>query len=497
MGIHGNRTRQDLGVIAVAAFTVVVLIIVLILHFRVWLNPPGTHDLTPQQRTAAMRSALRHGGVPALREQGGMGVLTREDIARIGNSRCIGEHECVSWVRTGRRGIWPQRCESVRANLYCAYEIVDRSGNTAAGLVQTSRSDWHQPPDLTRDPPEWFYEMMWTVRLEPDVAKAKLCEMGYCEPGALAKWKPPPRVEPPDPDAGARRRCNGVLAHIVGKGRTCLDPRDPAAREFRDCKDGFCGPVMVALPRGRYVRGTPDADAERLAGESPAVKDALRSERPAREVTIDDDIALGKFEVTFEEWDACVGQFRCPPLNWSDYEVGERGKRPIRAVSWNDIARHYLPWLNAKLGLSGAPAYRLPTDAEWEYAARAGTTTRYAFGDAIATSDAHYYDGPTDVPPRGRTIAVGSFRPNAFGLHDMHGNVWEWVEDCFGFMERVADLPTDGSARKEARCQERAVRGGSYQSQPLWVRSASRGYDRADNQRKDVGLRLARTLRAR
>jgi formylglycine-generating enzyme required for sulfatase activity len=479
------------------AFTVVVLVVALILHFRVYLSPPGTYDLTPRQRTAAINSALKHGGVPALREQGGMGVLTRDDIAHVGNSRCIGELECISWVRIGRRAIWPQRCESLRANLYCAYEITERSGNTAAALVQSSRSDQHMPPDPIGDQPDWLWELISTHRIEPDVAKAKLCEMGYCEPGALTKWKRPPRVAPPDPDVEARRRCNGVLANVVGSGRTCLDPRDPAAREFRDCKDGFCGPVMVALPRGRYTRGTTDADAERLAGETPAAKDAVRGERPAREVTIDDDIAVGKFEVTFEEWDGCVAQARCPPLSWTDYEVGERGRRPIRAVSWNDIARHYLPWLNARLGLTGAQAYRLPTDAEWEYAARAGTTTRYAFGDAIATSDAQYYDGPADAPPRGKTAEVGSFRANAFGLHDMHGNVAEWVEDCFGFMEGVADLPTDGSARKDARCQERAVRGGSYQSRSMLIRSASRGYDRADSKRSDVGLRLARTLRAR
>ena len=491
-----NGVTQQLGVAALAAFTVVVLLVGLVLHFRVYLSPPGTHDLTPRQRTAAMKSALKHGGVAALREHGGMDVLTRDDIAHIGNSRCIGEHECTSWVRTGRRGIWPQRCESLRANLYCAYEITDHSGNTAAAFVQTSRSDWHQPPDLTRDPPEWFYEMWWTDRPAPDVAKAKLCEMGYCEPGALTKWKRPPRVEPPDPDAEARRRCDGVLAAIVGKGKTCLNPRDPAAREFRDCKGDFCGPVMVALPRGRYTRGTSDTEAERLLGDDPGVKNVLGSERPAREVAIDYDIAVGKFEVTFEEWDACVGQARCHPLSWTNYEPDERGKRPITSVSWNDVTRQYLPWLNARLGLSGQHAYRLPSDAEWEYAARAGTTTRYAFGDAIATSDAQYHDGPWDAPRR-KSVAVGSFPPNGFGLHDMHGNVAEWVEDCFGFIDDAADLPTDGSARKEARCQDHAVRGGSFASAPMLIRSASRSYSGADSQMKLVGLRVARTLRRR
>src|SRR5262245_56097689 len=98
-----NWVARKIGAVGVIAFTVVVLIVGLILHFRVWLNPPGTHDLTPRQRAAAMKSALRDGGVPALREQG-MGVLTRDDIAHVGNSQCIGEHECISWVRVGRRG---------------------------------------------------------------------------------------------------------------------------------------------------------------------------------------------------------------------------------------------------------------------------------------------------------------------------------------------------------------------------------------------------------
>ena len=473
------------------AILVLLLIYLVVEHFWAYLEAPGTHDLTPRQRTVTVKSALRRGGIVALREQGGIDVLSREDIAQIGESRCIGEHECTRWESRRRRLF--SHCGIVQTNLYCAYEITDRHGNTAAALVKTFRSRFHSPPDLTGDPPEVFYEMTITERPDAAVAHAKLCEMGYCGPGALTRWKRPPRVEPPDPDAEARARCNGVLADIVGKGKTCLNPSDPAAREFRDCKDGFCGPPMVTLPTGRYQRGTSDREAEALIPRGPGVKDVLATERPAREVAIDYHIAVGRFEVTFDEWDACVGQFRCPPLDWSNYEIGERGKRPITSVSWNDITRHYLPWLNARLGLAGANAYRLPTDAEWEYAARAGTATPYAFGDAIAASDARYRENLVDSP-RGSSVEVGSFRPNAFGLHDMHGNVAEWVEDCFGFMSRAAELPTDGSAGKEDRCAERAIRGGGYANGPMLVRSASRGYDRADSKRKDVGLRLARTL---
>ena len=121
------------------------------------------------------------------------------------------------------------------------------------------------------------------------------------------------------------------------------------------------------------------------------------------------------------------------------------GKRPVINVSWDDITREYLPWLNEKLGLSGVNGYRLLTDGEWEYAARAGTTSRYAFGNTISRSDAQFFDGPIGAP-LGNTAETGSFAPNAFGLHDMHGNVAEWVQDCFSFMNDAADLPTDGSA---------------------------------------------------
>ena len=295
------------------------------------------------------------------------------------------------------------------------------------------------------------------------------------------------------PDAEARRRCSGVLAEVVGKGKTCLDPDDPQAREFRDCRDDFCGPVMVALARGRYTRGTSDAEAEGLAAEHPPVKHVLGAERPAREVTIGTHIAVGKFEVTFDEWDGCHRDARCLAFDRPGDEGWGRGRRPVISVSWNDITRHYLPWLNAKLGLSGANAYRLLTDAEWEYAARAGTRTRYAFGDAISTSDAQFLEDPAAT--RGKSAEVGSFPPNAFGLHDMHGNVAEWVDDCFSFMDDAADLPTDGSPRKDARfCVSHALRGGGHSSGSMFVRSATRSFSAPDTRSRDVGLRLARTL---
>ena len=300
----------------------------------------------------------------------------------------------------------------------------------------------------------------------------------------------------PDPYKEAREQCNGVLANIVGKGTTCLDPSDPKAREFRDCKDGFCAPTMVALTNGRYKRGTSEAEIASLRRDFSDHTQLGKDEHPERDVAIGYFAAVGKFEVTFDEWDACLADDRCTP---PDDEGWGRGKRPVINVSWDDITREYLPWLNEKLGLSGVNGYRLLTDGEWEYAARAGTTSRYAFGNTISRSDAQFFDGPIGAP-LGNTAETGSFAPNAFGLHDMHGNVAEWVQDCFSFMNDAADLPTDGSALDKNKwissdgCRYRAFRGGSFASGSHSVRAATRGSNAADARHKSVGFRLARTL---
>ena len=116
-----------------------------------------------------------------------------------------------------------------------------------------------------------------TERPDAPTAKTKLCQIGYCLPGVLSRWKPPPRVQPPDPYKEAREQCNGVLANIVGKGTTCLDPSDPKAREFRDCKDGFCAPTMVALTNGRYKRGFQKLKSRHSEGTFPIIRSWART----------------------------------------------------------------------------------------------------------------------------------------------------------------------------------------------------------------------------
>ena len=486
MGVVERPKRLDprkvIGALLLAAMGLVLVLI----HYSAYLQGPGTHDLTPEQRTGVLKSALKRGGIAVLRERGGIDTMQRDDVADVGRSRCIGEQECVRWSR--RRRDFFESCAEVQANLYCAFELTDPDGSTAAALIKTTRSRYHTPPDLSRNDPDWRYEMMQTERPDTRIVRTKLCDMGYCEPGALTRWKRPKKVEPPDPHAEARRQCKGVLAEIAGKGMTCLDPGNPEAREFRDCKDGFCGPVMVALPKGRYVRGTSDAEAEQVIAEFPGSKDWVNATRPAHEVTIGRHVAIGRFELTFEEWEQCRQHGRCTMVDSPHDQGWGRGKRPVINVSWEDITRHYLPWLNARLGLSGAQAYRLPSDGEWEYAARAGTASRYAFGDTITATQARFAESS------GGPLPVGSFAPNAFGLHDLHGNVQEWVEDCYSLMNDPKDLPTDGSPLRTGMCSMHAFRGGSFSGDASFVRSASRSYNYANARMPGVGLRLARSL---
>ena len=169
-----------------------------------------------------------------------------------------------------------------------------------------------------------------------------------------------------------------------------------------------------------------------------------------------------------------------------DYGWG-RGGHPVIDVSWED-ARAYAEWLSAETG----ERYRLPSEAEWEYAARAGTTTAYSWGNDIGQNRANC-DGCGSRWDDEQTVPAGSFAANAWGLHDMHGNVWEWVEDCWH--DSYARAPADGSTwTRGGDCGRRVVRSGSWNNAPGYLRSADRLRDGVGNRYDDVGFRLARTL---
>ena len=232
-------------------------------------------------------------------------------------------------------------------------------------------------------------------------------------------------------------------------------------QRFRDCAE--C-PEMAVVPAGSFLMGSPDAEEGRDEDEGPLHR-----------VTFAAPFAVGIYEVTFDEWDACVADGGCGDY-WPDDEGWGRGRRPVMNVNWED-AQLYVDWLTARSGWR----YRLLSEAEWEYAARAGTTGPFHTGSTISTDQANYdgdliYGNGVWGEYRKRTMPVGSFPANGFGLHDMHGNVWEWVQDCWAADYQGA--PNDGAAFGSGDCAMRVVRGGSWVSSPVSLRSANRmGYD--------------------
>ena len=247
-------------------------------------------------------------------------------------------------------------------------------------------------------------------------------------------------------------------------------------RVFRDCTG--C-PEMVILPLGSFTMGSAAAEA----GRAP-------TEGPQHRVAITHQIAVGKFEVTFDEWDLCVREGGCKE-NPGNSGWG-KGKRPVINVSWND-AKQYAKWLADKTG----KGYRLLSEAEWEFAARGGSAGAFSFGASISADQANYdaafaYAGGATGTRLGKTATVGSYKPNAYGLYDMHGNVAEWIEDCLN--DTYAGAPNDGSAWTSGNCGQRLVRGGSWESNPSALRSASRAYFIPFVRLNSVGLRVARPL---
>lgn len=238
---------------------------------------------------------------------------------------------------------------------------------------------------------------------------------------------------------------------------------------------------MIRLPTGTYrqgdLQGTGDDD-----------------ERPVHVVTFARPFAVSRTEVTYAQWDVCVEQGVCEKLPEARGEIASRSKRPIQNASWQD-AQAYTTWLSAVT----AQSYRLLTEAEFEYAARAGTETRYPWGDEASRGYANYGD---EECCGGEAVAadewimpapVASFPANAFGLHDMAGNVQEWVEDCWS--DSYDGAMTNGTARTSGvDCELRGLRGGSWSSTPKMIRPANRDKGAIDARLPYYGFRVARDL---
>jgi formylglycine-generating enzyme required for sulfatase activity len=245
--------------------------------------------------------------------------------------------------------------------------------------------------------------------------------------------------------AMARTRLQQIEAKNVTKPAVAALPPAALQPAIRDCPQ--C-PEMVLIQAGAFEMGS---------------SEMFDFEAPVHQVTIRKPFYIGQREVTYDEWDACFAEGSCKQKP-DDRGLG-RGRRPAADLDWDD-AKSYVAWLSQKTGKT----YRLPSESEWEYVARAGTTTTYPWGRTVEKDKANCI-GCTSDPVR-KAIDTGSFRPNAFGIYDMAGNAAEWVEDCWNDSYRGA--PADGSAWTKPQCRERVLRGGSFNNDPKYLRSAAR-----------------------
>lgn len=267
--------------------------------------------------------------------------------------------------------------------------------------------------------------------------------------------------------AASEQISDTLLAHLK-TART--KPLPKPGESFKDC--ATC-PEMVVIAAGAFEMGSTQGEAH---------------EQPVRIVSFKRPFALGRYELTWDEYQVCIDAGACSGLG--DQGWG-KGRRPVIQVSWDD-AQHYIDWLNR----THAETYRLPSEAEWEYAARAGSQAHYGWGSGISHEQANYgadvcCDGRIDGRDVWRhTSPVGAFDASALGLHDLHGNVAEWTQDCWN--DTYKHAPTDGSAWLSGDCSIRVLRGGSWEDSPNLLRAAVRNWDGHAVRSATVGFRLAK-----
>ena len=235
---------------------------------------------------------------------------------------------------------------------------------------------------------------------------------------------------------------------------------------FRDCT--LC-PEMVVVPAGSYIMGS---------------NGRHKWERPAHKVTFTRPFAVGRYEVTFDEWQACFDAGGCARMP-HDHEWGY-ADRPVINITFAE-AETYTAWLTKETG----HVYRLPSEAEWEYIARAGTTTEFWWGEKVGVNRANCRDCGSKWSMRG-SGPVGSFPANPFGLHDTAGNVWEWIADCWN--ANYVGAPADGSPRRDGKCRRRVMRSGSWYYFSKNSRSAWRAKNDGRVKSYNIGMRVLREL---
>lgn len=281
----------------------------------------------------------------------------------------------------------------------------------------------------------------------------------YQRDAAITAFREAVKIDPQDPELGALLEQAQSL-YKVGE-------------VFRDRVGDGWGPEMIVVPAGEFQMGSSDQEPGRDTNEGP--RHLVKIARP---------FAVSRFEITFEEFDwfaETTGRALVKDRGWG------RGRRPAINLSWSDAVA-YTKWLSRATGKE----YRLPSEAEWEYAARAGSDTQYWWGDQM-TKDKGNCDGCVGEWEERKTVAVGSYPANTFGLHDVVGNVFEWTADCYN--NSYDGAPSDGSAWLEGNCGRRVFRGGSWYYGPRYARSAFRNQNARSYRSSNVGMRLVRVLR--
>lgn len=281
----------------------------------------------------------------------------------------------------------------------------------------------------------------------------------------------------------------GLISLLIVSCTTLPERQYQSLEIFHDTfVNGEAGPTLIVIPAGEFTMGP-------NAGQTAQFPNEL----PAHTVRIKHPFAIGKFELTFHEYDIFVkstGYASPSDKGWGNKYWG-RNKTPVFNVSWHD-AVNYLNWLSEQTGAY----YRLPTEAEWEYAARAMTTTEFSTGDCINTDMANFHGKEAfkqcqlSQLYRGKVIDTGSFPPNPWGLHDVHGNILEWTADCWH--DNYAGAPDDGSAwlnlGENVNCEHRVLRGGSWSGRALELRSATRANNTSKHKSIFIGFRVVREL---
>ena len=358
---------------------------------------------------------------------------------------------------------------------------------SASDTEATERLFWETIKDKTDSASFEVYLAEYPNGRFAALARLRVKQLKEAQTAAVV---PPPT---PTPSTGAIEPAVGVYPKSYNPGDT-----------FKDCD--VC-PEMVVIPAGSLMMGSPQHEKDRDEDEGPVHRVQVPS------------FALGKYEVTRGQFAAFArdtgysaggdcyvdkggGDFgKLSSKNWRDPNFSQTDRDPVVCVNWHD-AKAYVEWLGRATGMS----YRLPSESEWEFAGRAGTTEARYWGNdpdaACKSANVHdrtsksmnRYDWPHHICTDGHahTAPVGSFRSNGFGLYDVLGNVWEWVEDCWN--DSYSGAPSDGSAWSRGECEMRVLRGGSWSIGPGLVRSAYRGWSGSDDRDLSYGFRVARTL---